>query len=98
MRKIYLVVSFLFFVASVFAQDSTKISYAVRVSHPPKIDGVLDDVTWKEATPVSDFVMNRPDEGGKPTQKTEVRVVYDNRAVYVGAMLYDTHPDSILHE
>jgi hypothetical protein len=99
MKKIYLAfIFFLFFVASLSAQDSTKISHALRVSQPPKIDGVLDDISWKEAIPVSDFVMSRPDEGGKPTQKTEVKVVYDNRAVYVSAMMYDTHPDSILHE
>src|ERR1041385_3891749 len=98
MRKIYLAFLFLFFVASLVAQDSTKVCHAVRISHPPKIDGALDDVSWREAMPVSDFVMSRPDEGGKPTQKTEVRVLYDNRAVYVGAMMYDSHPDSILHE
>src|SRR5262249_48139004 len=83
---------------SLFAQNSTKICHALRVAHPPKIDGVLDDAQWREAVPVSDFDMSRPMEGGKPTQKTEVRVLYDNRAIYVGAILYDSHPDSILHE
>ena len=98
MKKLILSIAFLFIFSFVVAQDSTKVCNAVRVTVPPKIDGVLDDVSWKEATPVSDFVMSRPEEGGKPSQKTEVRVVYDNRAIYVAAMLYDTQPDSILHE
>jgi len=71
---------------------------ASRTSEPPKIDGVLDDATWKNCIPINDFTMSRPIEGGKPTQQTEVRIAYDDRAVYVAAMMYDTHPDSILHE
>ncbi|MCX6292137.1 MAG: DUF5916 domain-containing protein [Bacteroidetes bacterium] len=71
---------------------------ATRITVAPKIDGVLDDAIWTTAIPISDFVMSRPLEGGKPTQLSEVRVAYDNKAIYVGAMLYDTHPDSILHE
>ena len=81
-----------------FANDTLKICTAVRIEAPPKIDGVLDEEVWMKAIPINDFVMNRPVEGGVPTQKTEVRIVYDNKASYVGAMLYDTHPDSILHE
>ena len=98
MRKIYSAIASLFFSACVFAQDSTKVCNAIRVSHPPKVDGILDDPIWREAQPVSNFTMNRPDEGGVPTQKTEVKVAYDDRAIYIGAMMYDTSPDSILHE
>jgi hypothetical protein len=81
-----------------FASDSTKVCMASRIANPPKIDGSLDDEAWSKATLINDFVMNRPKEGGVPTHKTEVRVVYDDYAVYVGVMLYDNHPDSILHE
>jgi hypothetical protein len=98
MQRIFFIILFLIFLFESFAQDSTKVYHSVRVSAPPKIDGVLDDESWKAVTPVTDFVMSRPTEGGVPTQKTEVRVVYDNRAIYVSAMLFDTNPDSILHE
>ena len=80
------------------AEDSLKVCIALRTDVAPKIDGVLDDAIWKNAEPMKDFVMNRPVEGGVPAQRSEVRIAYDNIAVYVGAMLYDTHPDSILHE
>ncbi|MEO5569361.1 MAG: DUF5916 domain-containing protein [Bacteroidia bacterium] len=78
--------------------DTTKKYSAVRVNETPKIDGVLDDAVWKNVLPASDFVMSRPIEGSAATQKTEFRIVYDNTAIYVSAMMYDSAPDSIRHE
>lgn len=71
---------------------------AVRVSESPRIDGVLDDEAWKMAEPATDFFQRAPKPGEPGRQKSEVRIVYDNVAVYIGAMLYDTNADSILHE
>lgn len=78
--------------------DTTKKYSATRINVSPKIDGVLDDEVWKTVGTADDFIMSRPTEGGVPTQKTEFRIGYDNTAVYVAAMMYDTAPDSILHE
>lgn len=80
------------------AQDSTKSYYAVRISASPRIDGILDDEAWKTANVASDFVQSQPVEGSVPTLRSEVRVVYNNNAIYIGAMLYDSAPDSILRE
>src|SRR6185503_13469595 len=80
------------------AQDSTKQIHALRITSSPKIDGLLDDEAWKNAETISDFVQNSPTEGAKVSQKTEVKVLYDDFAIYVGAIMYDTAPDSILHE
>lgn len=71
---------------------------AVRVEHPPKIDGVLDDAEWQDVPVATDFVQNAPKPGAPAGMCSEVRIVYDDVAVYVGAQLYDDHPDSILHE
>jgi hypothetical protein len=92
---------FLFCLSCVFpamSQDSSKIFMARRISQVIRIDGKLDEEAWKQATPYSDFVQNQPVQGGKPGQKTEVRIMYDNFALYVGAIMYDTAPDSILKE
>jgi hypothetical protein len=99
--KIFFCSLFLLFIlqqSSAVVQDSLKKYSAVRVDVAPKIDGSLDDIAWAQANVITDFVMNRPNEGGQPTLKTEVKIVYDNFAIYVGAMLYDSAPDSILHE
>lgn len=88
----------LFFFISAHAQDSTKKFIAVRTSSAPRIDGLLDDDAWKNIPAVSDFIQALPTEGEKVSQKTEIKIIYDDAAIYVGAMMYDVSPDSILQE
>ena len=67
---------------------------AVKTDHSPKIDGLLDDAVWQTATIATDFIQNFPKAGELATVKTEVRILYDNSSIYIGAMLYDD-PGSI---
>ena len=69
---------------------------AVRASSPITIDGALSEEVWKSDNAVTDFKQRDPDEGAPASQKSEVRVAYDEDAIYVGARLYDAHPDSII--
>lgn len=80
------------------AQEIRKIN-AVRTDHSPKIDGQLDDRAWKEIIPASDFIEFKPVPGRVETKdrRTEVKIVYDNTAIYIGARMYDT-PDSVFRE
>jgi len=68
---------------------------ASRVTGPINIDGKLDEPAWAAATPTSDFTQSYPNVGAKPTDPTEVRVLYDDDALYVGVRMFDAHPDSI---
>lgn len=64
------------------------------------IDGKLDEAAWANAFSASDFIMFEPDNG-KPipeTKKTDIKVLYDNDAIYIGAMMYDDEPNKILKE
>lgn len=70
----------------------------MRVESSIKIDGIIDDKAWEKANLAGDFQQLDPLEGNEVSQKTEVRLLYDNTAIYIAAMLYDTSPDSILHE
>jgi hypothetical protein len=81
-----------------FAQDTKKKVFAVRVSQPPVIDGVLDDPAWLQAPSANAFIQMEPYFGQPASQISEVCFVYDNVALYVAAKLYDTAPDSILKE
>jgi len=54
-----------------------------------RLDGRLDEAFWATATPITDFTQQEPVEGGVPSEATEIRVVYDDRAIYIGAILYD---------
>ncbi len=71
---------------------------ARKISGGVHIDGKLEEEVWQQAEVASGFVQYDPRPGAPASQKTEVRVLYDNRALYIGARLYDTHPDSILNE
>src|SRR2546423_425883 len=53
------------------------------------IDGRLDEAAWARATPITDFHQQQPNEGAAPSEKTEVRVLFDDHALYVGARMYD---------
>ncbi|MFD2565733.1 DUF5916 domain-containing protein [Pseudotenacibaculum haliotis] len=68
-----------------------------RITKAPKIDGLLDDEAWKSAEIAKDFVVFRPDNGEKApdTHKTEVRVIYDNDAIYISANMNDPDPSKI---
>ena len=68
---------------------------AVRAEQPIRLDGVLDDAAWEGAQTGSDFIQRYPTPGLRATMRTEVRVVYDAEAIYVGARMFDPHPDSI---
>jgi hypothetical protein len=57
---------------------------AVHVRDPPVLDGRLDDAAWRLAQPASTFTQKAPREGDAPSERTEVRVVYDADAVWVG--------------
>jgi len=73
-----------------------KIIYAIKTSTPPVIDGILDDSVWNIAKPVSDFLQQEPIAGKQPSQKTEVRILYDDDNIYVSFMNYDTEPGKIV--
>ncbi len=63
---------------------------AARRQSAIKLDGRVDEVAWAAATPITDFRQIDPDEGQPASQRTEVRFLFDDDALYVGARLYDT--------
>jgi hypothetical protein len=73
-----------------------KLARAVRVpTGSVQVDGSLDDDVWAQAPVIGDFVMKEPVEGSAPTERTEVRFVYDDDALYVGARMYSSDPATI---
>jgi len=72
---------------SVFCQSKTLT--AIKTSQVPHIDGMLNDEAWKQAPVATDFIQNFPTYGLPASVKTEVKILYDNSAVYIGAYLHD---------
>ncbi|HEX9083877.1 MAG TPA: DUF5916 domain-containing protein [Gemmatimonadaceae bacterium] len=54
------------------------------------IDGRLDDPAWAAAKPITELVQAVPDEAKPPSQKTEIRILYDAGAIYIGARMFDS--------
>jgi hypothetical protein len=67
-------------------------SRAVRANGPIRLDGKLDDPAWAAAPVTSQFTQINPNVGTPASQRTEVRVVYDDEALYVGVRLHDDGP------
>jgi hypothetical protein len=69
---------------------------AVRVEgRAPQVDGRLDDAAWASAPPLSGLVQKLPDEGRPAGDSTEVRFLYDESALYVGARMWSRDPSAI---
>jgi len=69
---------------------------AIQVSQPPTIDGILNEPVWQEAPPLTGFLQAEPLEGRAASERTELRIAYDDVAIYVGAVLYDRQPSQIV--
>ncbi len=71
----------------------------VRAPEPPKIDGVLDDVTWAQITPMptGEWVSYQPNRGDKMPDafRTDVRIAFDDRNIYFAFHCFDNEPDKI---
>ena len=59
------------------------------------VDGRLDEAAWQAATPVDQFTQRQPKEGEPATERTEVRALIAEDALYIGARLYDSEPSKI---
>ena len=73
-----------------------KVVTAVRTMAPIKLDGILDEPDWERADPATDFVQQNPYEGQPATEKSEVRILYDDQAIYIGVYFYDSEPHKII--
>ena len=68
---------------------------AERRDGPILLDAKLDEPAWQKAPAGTEFTQSYPKARQTPTQRTEVRVLYDDDALYVGVKMFDAHPDSI---
>jgi len=66
------------------------VAEAVRRDGAITLDGKLDDPAWKAATPITKFTQSQPHEGEPATQRTEIRILYDDAALYIGARVFDS--------
>jgi hypothetical protein len=78
------------------AVRASKQVQAVRTTGPIEVDGALAEAAWSLAEPAIDFHQQLPEEFRPATERSEVRFLYDDEMLYVGAMLYDREPDRLI--
>lgn len=78
------------------AQNGTKVMRAARASARPAIDGSLDDPAWDAAEPITDFVQQEPDVDMPASAPTEVRVLFDDEALFFGIRCSDPLPGGVV--
>lgn len=83
---------------SIHAQYEKLTTFATRAEGELKIDGILDESAWSSAIVTTGFTESEPEPNTTPSQRTEVRIIYDDKGLYVGAHMLDDDPDNILKE
>jgi hypothetical protein len=76
-------------------EQSAPVAVATRITEAPQIDGALDEAFWRTIAPVTDFKQREPEEGAEPTERTEVRIAYDEAFLYFGLTMLDSEPERI---
>src|SRR5512136_150909 len=78
-----------------FSEGSGTAQKAARVEKGPVLDGNLQDEVWKQAAPFTGFKMVFPNPGMEPTERTEIRIIFDSANLYIGVYCYDSVPSKI---
>jgi hypothetical protein len=84
--------------AASFSPENGLSTNAVRIdpSEAPVIDADLSDPVWAKATVLSDFRQKEPITGAPPSERTELRILYDENNLYFGVYAYDSDPSGII--
>ncbi|MDD8017440.1 MAG: DUF5916 domain-containing protein [Bacteroidota bacterium] len=69
---------------------------AVKLTEPIILDGKLTESVWKSVPPITEFKQREPEQDSAASERTEVWIAYSEDALYIGARMYDSHPDSIM--
>ncbi len=80
------------------SEETAASVHAARAQAPVTLDGRLDDPAWRDAPVASGFLQRDPDQGQPATEPTELRLLFDDHALYVGARLLDREPGKIVRQ
>src|SRR6266550_1639853 len=74
------------------SQDSkgSRRIHAIRTTDTIKIDGLLDEYPWSLTQPATEFLQQQPTEGAPASERTEVRVLFDDKNIYIGIRAFDS--------
>ena len=97
----FFLIGIIWFISNVTANsihhDSLRfrIAKAVRTDQPPLLDGFIEHEVWNKAPKISGFLQTDPVELGIPSEETIVRIIYDDKYIYVGFRCNDNYSEKI---
>ncbi|MDH3243404.1 MAG: carbohydrate binding family 9 domain-containing protein [Saprospiraceae bacterium] len=77
------------------SDNKTALASRLLIDNNFQLDGLVNENFWMTISPISEFHMREPIEGGTPTERSEVRIAFDEENIYLGIILYDSEPDQI---
>ena len=81
---------------STASEASPRTAALVRTDTALVIDGVLDEPAWSEGVLLEPMIQTLPIEGAAPTERTEIRLLYDRDFLYLGIRMYDSDPGALI--
>ena len=85
-----------FFISLGYSQDAPVSNATALTGESPVIDGdILYDEVWQGVNPITELVQQMPNFGLPASEKTEVRIAYDDKNLYVSAVCYDSSPSEL---
>ncbi|MCH2662943.1 carbohydrate binding family 9 domain-containing protein [bacterium] len=75
---------------------TTRTVRSTQTDTEPRIDGRLDDAAWAQAVPVDGFLQREPVEGASSSEQTIVRILHDDKRIYISFRCLDSDPDRIV--
>ena len=79
---------------NVFGQSRPEVS-AKRSNELIKVDGEFDETIWQTVQPITEFVQRLPQDGAAPSEKSEMRILYDDNYLYFGFTFFDSEPEKV---
>ncbi|MDA2934259.1 hypothetical protein MYX82_07935 [Acidobacteria bacterium AH-259-D05] len=99
MKKGIILLSLLSTPTTLYSQEpraNSKVVIATYTESEIFIDGGLNEPAWATAQPATGFTQKDPSEGKPATERTEVRVLYDDKNIYISAYCHDRTPEQII--
>ena len=93
MNKLFLYINILIIPLSV-AQVRPEVK-VIRTDSAIKVDGLLDESMWDKIEPITQFVQRLPQDGAQPTEKSEMRILFDDNNLYFGFTFFDSEPEKV---
>ena len=95
----YILNKFIYYLSILFAtilvaQERPEVK-AIRTNLTIKVDGLLDEEIWENIEPITQFIQRLPQDGAQPTEKSEMRIIYDDNYLYFGFTFFDSDPEKV---